>query len=206
MAYAQPAEAGAFEDLFGYSEVEQHNLGAFPQWSEVLTRENNVAVAAECIAEPKSTRCHVTRWWDFLQSLQGKTQREQLKAVNRFVNDQDYVGDKTNYGRDDYWALPGQLMANGGDCEDFAIMKFFSLRKLGWPAEALRLVVVQDTKLRQQHAVLAVDAGQDVLILDNQSKLIQSQNNIPHYAPVVSMSDEQWWLHLPDAGLIAANR
>ena len=204
---SQQAAANNLDALFGYAEIAQNNLEAFPQWLKVLNEAETPQDADEvCTRSDQSTPCHIKKWWTFLQGLRGKTPRAQLDAVNLFVNEQDYVGDASNYGRQDYWAQPGQLMANGGDCEDFAIMKFFSLRKLGWPAESLRLVVVQDTKLRQQHAVLAVDSGRDVLILDSQNQRIQSQNNIQHYAPVVSMSDDQWWLHMPESQLVAATR
>jgi predicted transglutaminase-like cysteine proteinase len=207
LGHPQQAAANELDALFGYAEIAQNNLEAFPQWLKVLNEAETPQNANEvCTRSSQTTECHINTWWNFLQGLRGKTPRAQLDAVNRFVNEQNYVGDETNYGREDYWAQPGQLMANGGDCEDFAIMKFFSLRKLGWPAESLRLVVVQDTKLRKQHAVLAVESDQDVLILDNQNQRIQSQNSIPHYAPVVSMSDDQWWLHMPESQLVATTR
>ena len=47
--------------------------------------------------------------------------------------------------------------------------------------------------------MLAVAADQDVLILDNQVKEMVSPEAVPHYAPVYSLSDEQWWLHLPNS-------
>lgn len=205
-SYAPAAHAGDFQELMGYESVAQDNIEAFPQWLGVIGEASEPDPVINCAADRDSARCHLERWWEFLGSLRGKTPREQLSAVNAFVNEQKYVGDKTNYGQEDYWAMPAQLMANGGDCEDYAIMKFLSLRNLGWSTEDMRLVVVQDTRQRTQHAVLAVQAEHDVLILDNQSRYIESQANVPHYAPVVSMSDDRWWLHMIDAQLIAGNR
>ena len=73
----------------------------------------------------------------------------------------------------------------------------------------MRLVVVQDTQLRQPHAVLAIATGDDILILDNQSRRVLSQSDLPHYAPVYSLGWNQWWLHLPEPQpeqrLVAAN-
>jgi predicted transglutaminase-like cysteine proteinase len=205
-SYAPASHARSFEDLMGYESVAQDNIEVFPQWVGVIGQPEAAEESAGCSDEGKSAQCHLKRWWDFLGSLRGKTPREQLAAVNTFVNEQKYVGDRKNYGQEDYWAAPEQLMSNGGDCEDYVIMKFLSLRKLGWSTEDMRLVVVQDTRQRTQHAVLAVKAEHDVLILDNQSRYIESQANVPHYAPVVSMSDSRWWLHTTDSQLVAANR
>ncbi|MGI9290397.1 MAG: transglutaminase-like cysteine peptidase [Gammaproteobacteria bacterium] len=183
---SQSAHADPFTAMFGYDGVEQADIGVFPQWLKVLKKQ-------DIEEEPDK------KWRDFLISVRNKSNREQLEAVNRFVNRQDYVIDKENYGSDDHWAEPAEFLEKGGDCEDFAILKFFSLRWLGWPAEKLRLVVVQDTKMRQSHAVLAVANDQDVLILDNQARKIVSPEAVPHYAPVYSLSDQQWWLHLPNS-------
>ena len=93
--------------------------------------------------------------------------------------------------------FPISVLQNGGDCEDYVIVKLFSLRWLGWADDAMRLVVVQDTNLRLPHAVLAVASEGDVYILDNQASIIVPERTIVHYAPVYSISDRQWWLHLP---------
>lgn len=180
------AQADPFSAMFGYDGVEQADIGVFPQWLNVLKTQN-------------LNKDSNDNWHQFLSSIRNKSSREQLDAVNRYVNRQDYVVDIDNYGANDHWAQPTEFLENGGDCEDFAILKFFSLRWLGWPAEKLRLVVVQDTKMRQSHAVLAVATDQDVVILDNQTPGIVSPESVPHYAPVYSISDEQWWLHLPNS-------
>ena len=96
-----------------------------------------------------------------------------------------------NYGVEDYWAIPREFLCNGGDCEDYAITKLFSLRWLGLPAEDLRLVIVQDTNLRVPHAVLAVSRGADIFILDSQVQAVLSHRDVVHYAPVFSINEAQ---------------
>ena len=113
------------------------------------------------------------------------------------ANDKDYVLDLDNYGLEDYWAIPREFFANGGDCEDFAITKYFSLRWLGYPRETLRIVVVQDTNLRVPHAVLAVARGADVLVLDNQVREVLKHREVVHYVPVYSINESRWWIHMP---------
>ena len=136
-------------------------------------------------------------WLAFLEGLRGKPREEQLEAVNRYANQKNYVLDIDNYGVEDYWAVPREFLYNNGDCEDYAITKFFSLLWLGFNTDDLRIVVLQDTNLRVPHAVLAVAGKDDVRILDNQIQEVVSQRDIVHYAPVYAINEHHWWLYLP---------
>jgi predicted transglutaminase-like cysteine proteinase len=197
MLAALPAVAAAFPaGLFGYRETPERDVATFPQWVQALARE---------LADDHRDRacggarrgCELRDWRAFLESLRGLAPREQLARVNRFGNEHPYVLDRDQYGREDYWAIPREFLPVGGDCEDFVITKYFSLRALGYPVEDLRLVVVQDTNLRVPHAVLAVARGADIWILDNQVQQVRRHREILHYAPVYSINDRQWWLHVP---------
>ena len=118
-------------------------------------------------------------------------------AVNEFANRFRYVLDQDNYGKSDYWAIPREFLTLGGDCEDYAIIKYFSLRQLGVPAEQLRIVVVQDSNLRIPHAILALYVPEGIMILDNQIQNIVPHSKISHYVPVFSLNERNWWMHLP---------
>ena len=72
------------------------------------------------------------------------------------MNKAKYITDKNNWGRKDYWETPGEFMANFGDREDYAIIKFLSLKLLGFKDEDLRVVAVKDLNLKIGHAVLIV--------------------------------------------------
>lgn len=201
LANPQPLSAGSaspFGGLFGYQQVPQHDISVFPQWLDVLEQHiTSNLVEGSCAATDHFNRCHLEEWRGFLRGIRDLPRQAQLDAVNRFANEKNYVLDIDNYGREDYWAIPELFLENGGDCEDYVIVKLFSLRWLGWDVQSMRLVVVQDTNLRLPHAVLAVATGNDVYILDNQASIIVPERTIVHYAPVYSISDRQWWLHLP---------
>ena len=190
--------AAAFRpDLFGYRQSQQENIGTFPQWVSVLERHlRDDLKEGDCRARSMN-RCHLAEWLAFLQRIRALPLREQLEQVNRYANARDYVLDIDNYGVEDYWAIPREFFARGGDCEDYAITKFFSLRWLGFPADELRIVIVQDTNLRIPHAVLAVGKADDILILDSQAQKVVSQHDIVHYAPVYSINEFHWWMHTP---------
>ena len=159
-------------DLFGYAQEPQQQLADFPQWLRVIERHLRDDLQDGDCSSRVINRCHLAEWRRFIDQTRALPVREQLKAVNRYANSKDYVLDLGNYGVEDYWAIPREFLYNGGDCEDYAITKFFSLRWLGLPAEELRLVIVQDTNLRVPHAVLAVSRGADIYILDSQVQAV----------------------------------
>lgn len=182
--------------LFGYRDTPQADTAAFPQWGQALARElRDDHRDAACAARPRG--CELRDWLAFIDSVRALPARDQLARVNRYGNDHPYVLDRDNYGREDYWAIPREFLPRGGDCEDFVITKYFSLRALGYGIDELRVVVVQDTNLRVPHAVLAVASADDIWILDNQVQQVRRHRDIVHYAPVYSINDRQWWLHVP---------
>ena len=86
-------------------------------------------------------------------------------------------------------------MAKFGDCEDYSIAKFMSLRQLGFSNAELRVVAVKDLNLKIGHAVLAVYLDGKALILDNQIRKVVEAKTIRHYVPVFSINEKFWWRH-----------
>ncbi len=193
-----PACFGFPADLFGYRQQPQLSITDFPQWVSVLARHLIDDTRDGDCTEQRFNRCHLEEWLQYLREIRQLPRRRQLDAVNRFANERKYVLDFDNYGLEDYWAIPRQFLGNGGDCEDYAITKLFSLSWLGYPVERMRIVVLQDTNLRVAHAVLALAEGSDILILDNQVQDVLSHRSIVHYAPVYSINANRWWLHTPN--------
>ncbi len=197
--FSLPGVAGSFPpDLFGYKETGQADIDVFSQWISVLERHLRFDVAEGSCGERRYNRCHLQNWQAFLRGIRDVPRAQQLQKINRYANRKPYVLDIENYGVEDYWAIPRELLYNGGDCEDYAITKLFSLRWLGFPTEELRLVVLQDTNLRVAHAVLAVVQDDDIVIMDNQIDAVVSHRQIVHYAPVYSINESRWWMHMPD--------
>lgn len=101
---------------------------------------------------------------------------EKQQAVNEFFNRQIRFGeDQEVWGQPDYWASPLETLARGaGDCEDFALAKYYSLRLLGIAEQRLRLVYTTLSSTGQAHMVLGYwpDDGAAVL-LDNLHPAIQ---------------------------------
>jgi len=194
---AAPAAADGFSNLFGYAERPQAGLDDLPQWLSVLERHLREDVPDGDCRQATFNRCHLRRWLSFLDSIRADAPARQIAEVNRYANRKEYVLDIDNYGKEDYWAIAREFFANGGDCEDYAITKFFSLRWLGYDNDDLRVVILQDSNLNIAHAVLAVNLKRDIMILDNQTSRVVSHRAIAHYAPLFSVNEKRWWLHLP---------
>ncbi len=197
-----PAAGGAAErdypSLFGTREVRSRNLTPFPKWTGVIERYFAEVELAQGGCDAKAfTACHLRDWQRFLAELRGADAPTQLDRVNRYMNRAPYITDPRNYSVDDYWATPRQFFNRDGDCEDYAIAKFMSLRALGWDNDDLRIVVLKDVNLRIAHAVLVVYGDGAVWVLDNQIEQVVAADRIRHYRPYYSVNEDSWWLHRP---------
>jgi predicted transglutaminase-like cysteine proteinase len=143
----------------------------------------------------KNKPCYKKQWMGFLATLKNKNTKEKVKAVHKYMNDAEYILDIVNWGIQDYWATPYQFFVKDGDCEDYAIAKYLSLKSLGFPPNKMRVVVLQDTNLGVIHAILAVYLGGEILVLDNQLDQVVSDNKIHHYTPIYSINESGWWRH-----------
>ena len=125
--------------------------------------------------------CNLAELQVLIDGLRGAAVPRQLHEVNRAVNRAPYREDAPNWGVLDHWAAPRELLARGGDCEDYAIAKYLALRGLGFPAGDLRLLILYDEQRRRAHAVLAVSRDGRELVLDNLHGAILPLSELPHY-------------------------
>ena len=122
---------------------------------------------------------------------------DKIIAVNAYMNRKRYIIDPRNYGVRDYWATPAQFLSRNGDCEDYAIAKYMSLRSLGFKDSQLRIVVLQDLNLDLAHAILVVYHNGRAYVLDNQIETVVPADRVYHYKPYYSINEHYWWLHRP---------
>ena len=130
--------------------------------------------------------------------------QHQLIEVNRFFNQFEYRDDMAQWGVKDYWATPEEFIGSQqGDCEDFVIAKYFSLRKLGVPDERLYLTYVKALKQNVAHMVLSYfeTPGSIPLILDNYDPAILKGNQRSDLLPVYSFNAQSLFLTNASAGL-----
>ena len=201
------AAAATPPELFGTVEFRAESLAALPQWQRTLRQIDQERGTYEACSEaaPSCPSRGIMAWQAMLKGQVGRAPIDQLQAVNRFLNDWRYKADAQNYGQRDYWATPLEFLRQSGDCEDYAITKYVSLRQLGFEAERLRLVVVRDVLRDLAHAVLAVYLDDQVFILDNLTRAVLPQEQVTQYVPYYSINETTRWAHVPPADTLVSS-
>lgn len=176
--------------LFGTVEFKRP-LSSLPAWLDLLKRNQSSPVFL-----PQKRFNKKATWGEFRATAQGKGALELLRYVNAFWNTWPYREDIKNWGKPDYWAIPAEFLKKSGDCEDYAIIKYFTLKELGIPPETMRIVVLRDTIRNLAHAVLVVYMNDDAYVLDNLSNAVLSHTRFKHYSPQYSVNEFGRWAHL----------
>ena len=190
---AQPPETrrqadGYSSELFGTSEMRSDNIAAFTKWTTMLDRFDSQLSA-------RSASPRVQLWKAALQDFRGKGSVAEIRAVNSYINEVKYIADKSNWGKSDYWATPMEFFSRGGDCEDFAIAKYASLKALGFTEDQMRIAIVHDKVKNIPHAILVVYTEDGTFVLDNQDKELKRTEDVKRYRPIFSINRSAWWLH-----------
>ncbi len=175
-----------------------------------LQLTEKVIVSAEKKYGP-GARVRLLAWTKMIADNRKKPEAEKLKLANDFFNQIPWVSDIENWGVEDYWATPVEMLAsNGGDCEDYAIGKYFTLLALGFPMDRLRINYVlapaQDP-VNQAHMVLTYYPKPDAVpfVLDNLVKEIKPASARPDLVPVYSFNGEGLWMAKERASGRASN-
>ncbi|MEE2024485.1 MULTISPECIES: transglutaminase-like cysteine peptidase [Alkalimonas] len=146
----------------------------------------------------RAGRFRVERWQRLLDQHRQSDIHTMLQAVNRFANDTvGYASDLEHWGQNDYWATPLETLGTGkGDCEDYVILKYASLRALGVPEERLRLMYVRALSIDEPHMVLIYfeEPDQFPLVLDNLTNRILPANERTDLRPVYSFNGQGLWM------------
>ena len=150
--------------------------------------------------ERRVIRRRLTGWKELSSSAKhkGLADPDKLKAVNDFMHETPFYCDPVLWCKEDYWAKPIEFLSNdGGDCEDFSIAKYFTLRALGIAEDRLRIVyaVYQKPGFTGAHMVLAYYASPDAepLILDNINMSVLPASSRPDLVPVFSFNTQGLW-------------
>jgi len=201
---SQPSELAAPAISAGFSvlgsmeyKVTKHNFSQ--EWQSVRRRIEGERALYDYCANAKSDLCpkKISQWRSKLAALKGQDKLQQLKELNRFVNHLvSYADDKTAFGKSDHWSNPAELLQTSGDCEDYAILKFFSLLELGFSNEQLRLAIVRDSKRRVLHAVVSAELDGKTYILDSLFDRPVSHQYILKYVPIYSWNLQDHWAHI----------
>lgn len=181
-----------------------------------------IILLAGCSSTPKiehdgidpQTRARVEQWKALISDGTEWTDIKKLTKVNEFVNQFSFVDDIQHWQQEDYWATPLQtLVTKGGDCEDFAIAKYFTLTAMGMDEEKLRLTYVKALKVNKAHMVVSYfnQPKAEPLVLDNLNENILPASQRQDLLPVYSFNGTGLWLakrdqsdqHVDDSGRLS---
>lgn len=137
-------------------------------------------------------------WQQLLVESSDNNDWNKINKINRFINQNvSYETDLPLWGKKDYWASPVETIGRGqGDCEDYAIAKFFSLLAVGIPESKLRLMYVRQLDVNQPHMVLIYFENKKAmpLVLDNFNQRILPANKRRDLKPIYSFNGEGLWM------------
>jgi predicted transglutaminase-like cysteine proteinase len=178
---------------------DQQTLGApegalWTKWRRVQAdAARDLELAAECRAELAD--CYsapALRFIELVEGAKARSGRDRLDQVNQAINAAiRYTTDLSQHGAIDLWSSPLASLASGrGDCEDYAIAKYFVLRAAGIAANDLRMVLVRDLDTREYHAVVAVRQDAGWLVLDNRRMTLLDSEAVQRLQPLFAVNDQ----------------
>lgn len=144
----------------------------------------------------QSGRKRLAQWQTLIKHEQHSSVKRKLEVVNDYFNRFPYAEDIHQWGQKDYWATPVDFIAsNGGDCEDFAIAKLFTLTAMGVDTEKLRITYAFSKAMNVAHMVLTYHESPDVppLVLDNISSKISAAPSRKDLVPKFSFNRHGVW-------------
>lgn len=145
-------------------------------------------------------KLRVSHWQNLIQRYKSASEKDKLEVVNRHFNQMRFSNDLQVWGVEDYWATPVEfLVAASGDCEDFSMAKYFTLKAMGVPVERMRLTYVKATlpgQGVQAHMVLNYlpNPEAEPVVLDNLIDDIRPASQRTDLLPVYSFNGDGLWL------------
>ncbi|QSA98953.1 transglutaminase-like cysteine peptidase [Methylococcus sp. EFPC2] len=148
----------------------------------------------------EEAKSRLLEWKKLMDSNPGTNEIDTLATVNAFFNRIPQKDDSAHWGQENYWATPIELLVTkGGDCEDFAIAKYFTLRRLGIADDKLRISYVKafipEQGKIQAHMVLSYYPlpSAEPLILDNLNPAILPASQRRDLMPIYGFNGAGLW-------------
>jgi predicted transglutaminase-like cysteine proteinase len=160
------------EGLFGSKNL-RGNLSILTRWRAImLIGEKEFTFFSTCVPGSPGCPAASVRWNKLEKRIVHEPRLDQAKDVNAFFNHWPYILDEDIYGKRDHWASPLEFITRSGDCEDYAITKYFALKQMGFDPANMRIVILKDTIRNITHAVLTLTIAKTNYVLDNMTDLL----------------------------------
>ena len=185
-----PALPAASEEPFGLFTFRAPEGLLWMKWRAVqITMQKEAEQISRC-RDADDCQPATRRFAAVVRAASSGDMRARVEAVNVRINQAiRYVSDYEQFGVADRWSSPLQALASGkGDCEDYAIVKYGVLREAGVAEADLKVLLVRDLAVRQDHAVLAVRIDGRWLVLANRRGALLETGDLPHFMPLFAIN------------------
>src|SRR5262249_10685555 len=162
-------------------------------WRKWRSVQSDIAAdmreAASCKSDNATCSEAARKFSLMVDDVRGREGKARIETANRLINTAiRYTRDLVQHAAIDVWSSPLASLASGrGDCEDYAIAKYVLLREAGVAEQDLRVLLVRDRAVREDHAVLAVRIDGAWRMLDNRYAALSADNELQHFTPLVEL-------------------
>jgi predicted transglutaminase-like cysteine proteinase len=157
------------------------------EWRKIMTNvKAELRDLERCRSQPGQCKRAEREFEAIVNDAKNRQGRARITLVNERINGNiRYRSDSAESGVEDTWNLAlATLTKNVGDCEDYALAKYAALHQAGTADADLRIVLVRDNAVRQDHAVLAVRHERQWLILDNRWNGLYEDKELKQFKPL----------------------
>lgn len=163
------------------------------KWTDVESEiREDKRILARCRKDPSSCPLAAQRFLAIVDEGRARSGRARIGVINRAINLAIIpTSDLVQWGVVDRWSAPLETFTTRrGDCEDYAIAKYVALRAAGVAPGDIKLVVVRNTDISENHAVVAVRLDGAWVILDNRSLALVPDREMWRATPVFEIDED----------------
>jgi predicted transglutaminase-like cysteine proteinase len=165
---------------------------AWQEWKKVIADADAEQQKLERCRTQRDCNAAEEKYSAIVKEARDKDDLAKIEFVHRRINGEiRYEADPTQWGLPDHWSLPvdveskGSLNTGVGDCEDYVLAKYLVLLDARFPDKDLRILLVRDTFVRADHAILAARHDRKWLILDNRFDRLYEDRDLKHFKPLM---------------------
>jgi predicted transglutaminase-like cysteine proteinase len=149
-------------------------------------------ILAHCREDASSCPLAAQRFLAIVDEGRARSGRARIGVINRAINLAIMpTSDLEQWGVADRWSAPLETFTtHRGDCEDYAIAKYVALQAAGVAPEDIKLVVVRNTDVSENHAVVAVRIDGAWVILDNRWLALASDREMRRATPLFEIDED----------------
>ncbi len=171
------ASTGAYcQTMYSFETAEDFFAPAedWPAWQNTLDRHYSEREEIhQCLSDEEACTRRLKGLRHILLKGADLRPEQQIRLVNRYINRQHYKDDRISSQSmaGNQWETLTEFLNEGGDCEDFAVAKYFVLREFGVDAKNMRIVIGRESQRATHHAMLAIRFDEGVWLLENDNTI-----------------------------------